>query len=258
MVRPRAREFYGSTLRALAEGGVPLVVGGAFALKFYAGINRDTKDLDLFVRERDVSPAREVLESAGFRTELTFPHWLGKAWSEEHFVDMIFSSANGLCPVDDAWFEHAVKCTLFGVPVLLCPIEEVIWTKGFVMERERFDGADICHLVESRGEAIDWRRLVDRFDGHWRVLLGHLAFFDFVYPGSRHKVPSWVMGELSARLASEHATETPGLCRGTLVSREQYLVDLRERAYADARVPPFGRVAPEQIAHWTDAIGKIK
>jgi hypothetical protein len=58
--------------------------------------------------------------------------------------------------------------------------------------------------------------------------------------------------------ASEHAAETPGLCQGTLVSREQHLVDLRERAYADARVPPFGRVASEQIAPWADAIGEIK
>lgn len=258
MVRPAARDFYGATLRVLVESGVPLVVGGAFALKFYAGINRDTKDLDLFLREKDVPHACEVLEGSGFRTELTFPHWLAKAWSDEHFVDIIYSSANGLCPVDEAWFEHAVKCTLFGAPVLLCPIEEVIWTKCFVMERERFDGADICHLIESRGETIDWRRLRGRFGAHWRVLLGHLAFFDFVYPGSRHKIPRWVMHELGEHLVSEHASETPGLCQGTLVSREQYLVDLRERAYADARVPPFGTVPPEHIAHWTDAIGKVR
>lgn len=258
MVRPAARDFYGATLRALLESGVPLLVGGAFALKFYAGINRDTKDLDLFLRERDVPFAREVLENAGFRTELTFPHWLGKAWSEPHFVDIIFSSANGLCPVDDAWFDNAVKCTLFGAPVLLCPIEEVIWTKCFVMERERFDGADICHLIESGGETIDWNRLLDRFGPHWRVLLGHLTLFDFVYPGSRHKVPTWVMEDLSRRLAEEHTSEAPGLCQGTLVSREQYLVDLRERGYADARVAPFGTVPEAEIARWTDAIGKIK
>ncbi len=258
MVRPPAGEFYGATLRALVGNGVPLLVGGAFALKFYAGVNRDTKDLDVFIRDRDVAHACKVLEAEGFRTELTFPHWLGKAWCGEHFVDIIFSSANGLCPVDDEWFEHAVKCTLFDAPVLLCPIEEVIWTKCFVMERERFDGADICHLIEAKGETIDWRRLLDRFGAHWRVLLGHLAFFAFAYPGSRHKVPHWVIDELAGHLAREHHPELPGLCQGTLVSREQYLVDLRERGYADARVAPFGNVPEQQIAHWTDAIGKIK
>ena len=43
-----------------------------------------------------------------------------------------------------------------------------------------------------------------------------------------------------------------------LFSREQYLVDIKERGYADARVPPFGNVPSAEIEHWTDAIGKIK
>lgn len=258
MVQPPARDFYGATLQALVDRRVPLVVGGAFALKFYAGIARDTKDLDVFLRRSDVPKALAALEDMGFRTEVTFPHWLAKAYSGEHFVDLIFDSANGLCPVDDDWFEHAVKCTLFGTPVLLCPIEEVIWTKCFVMERERFDGADIAHLIEARGETIDWPRLIDRFGANWRVLLGHLAFTSFTFPGSRHKVPAWVMEDLTTRLTEEHYSQEPEVCRGTLVSREQYLVDLRERGYADARVPPYGSVPEEQITLWTDAIGKIK
>src|SRR5687768_4572773 len=106
MVRPLAREFYGSTLRALVNAGVPLVVGGAFALKHYAGIARDTKDLDVFLRRQDLPQAMRALADRGFRTEMTFPHWLAKAFYGEHFVDMIFNSANGLCPVDDAWFEN--------------------------------------------------------------------------------------------------------------------------------------------------------
>ena len=31
--------------------------------------------------------------------------------------------------------------------VKLCPPEEIIWSKSFIMERERFDGADINHLL---------------------------------------------------------------------------------------------------------------
>jgi hypothetical protein len=198
-----------------------------------------------------------VLEAEGFRTERTFPHWLAKAWCGEHFIDLIFSSANGLCPVDDAWFEHAAKCTLFDTPVLVAPVIETIWTKCFVMERERFDGADICHLIEACGDTIDWQRLIDRFGPHWRILLGHLAFFAFMFPGSRNKVPSWVVEQLGQRFASEHHVEDAGVCQGTLVSRAQYLVDVRERGYEDARLPPRGDVPAEQIAAWTEAIGKI-
>jgi hypothetical protein len=258
MVRPLAREFYGSTLKALVGAGAPLVVGGAFALKHYAGVARDTKDLDLFVRERDISLALGALEGRGFETELTFPHWLAKAFYGDHFVDLIFNSANGLCPVDDAWFENAVRVTIFGTPALLCPIEEVIWTKCFVMERERFDGADVCHLIEAKGETIDWRRLLARFGPNWRVLLGHLSFYGFVYPRRRDNVPAWVTDELIGRLEAERDREDIPVCRGTLVSREQYLVDVRERGYEDARIRPWGHVPRAQIDLWTDAIGKIK
>ena len=255
MVRPIARRFYEDTLRTLTSAGVPFLVGGALALKHFAGIARDTKDVDVFLRQRDLGRAMDVLADRGFETEVLFPHWLGKAWSGPHFVDFIFNSANGLCPVDDAWFEHAVPCTLWSVHVLVSPVEEVIASKCFVMERERFDGADVCHLIEACAPILDWDRLVRRFGPHWRVLLGHLVFFSFVYPNKRGLIPNGLMTELLERAKREQGSEEIEVCRGTLLSREQYLVDLRERGYADARLPPWGGVAPEHIRRWTAAIG---
>lgn len=260
MVRRSAQQVYASILALLTAEGVPFVVGGAFALKHFASIARDTKDLDIFLRREDLEHALDVLAAEGFETEVTFPHWLAKAYSGETFVDFIFNSANGLCPVDDAWFTNAPRCSLWGVPVLLCPIEEVIWTKAFVMERERFDGADIYHLIEAageKGEKIDWVRLLARFGDNWRVLLGHLLFYSFVYPSRREAVPAALLDELVTRAKAEGSEAGCHVCRGTLLSREQYLVDVRERGYDDARVAPVGPVSPEDIAIWTDAIGKI-
>jgi Uncharacterised nucleotidyltransferase len=258
MVRPIARQFYEDTLRTLVHAGVPFLVGGAIALKHFAGIARDTKDLDIFLRKRDLDRAMTALSDAGFETDVLFPHWLAKAWSGPHFVDFIFDSANGLCPVDDAWFEHAATCMLWNVPVLVCPAEEMIVSKCFVMERERFDGADVYHLLEARGPTLDWERIVRRFGDNWRVLLGHLIFFSFVYPQKRHNIPSKLMDALLERARSEQQSEALGVCRGTLLSREQYLVDLRERGYADARLPPWGVVAEEHLRRWTEAIGTDK
>ena len=258
MVSLPASQFYGDTLRTLNEAGVPFVVGGAFALKHYAGMGRATKDLDVFLCRRDLPRALEALQEKGYLTDVTFPHWLAKAWCGEHFVDFIFASANGLCQVDEEWFTAAHRVTIFNQPALLCPIEEVIWSKCFVMERERFDGADIYHLIAATGDTLDWHHLLARVGDHWRVLLGHLVFFSFVYPREREKVPAWVTEQLMARMAAERASEDLPICNGTLLSREQYLFDLRERGYADARVPPWGSVPEADIETWTEAIGTIK
>jgi hypothetical protein len=124
------------------------------------------------------------------------------------------------------------------------------------MERERFDGADIAHVLRARGAQLDWARLLRRFGENWRVLLSHLILFGFVYPGERDAVPACVMHDLLARLERETgAPPPPGrLCQGTLLSREQYLPDLACWGYRDARRLPVGNMTQAEIARWTAAI----
>jgi Nucleotidyl transferase of unknown function (DUF2204) len=245
---------YARGLEALNESGVPFLVGGAVALAAYCGIRRNTKDLDLFVRESDASHVLDVLTGVGFRTEATFPHWLSKAHADLHFIDVIFNSGNGEVPVDQEWFDHALSANVFGVPVAVCPAEETIWSKAFVMERERFDGADVAHLLLARASELDWPRLLRRFGAHSRVLYAHLVLFGYVFPSETQRIPRWVMDELSARVQGD--VDAGGhTCRGTMLSREQYLPDLT-RGWRDARLPPTGSMTLEAIELWTDAIGR--
>jgi hypothetical protein len=223
-------------LRALAGSRVPFLVSGAYAFFEYTGIFRDTKDLDLFIRERDLEDAMAVLESAGFRTHIEDSTWIAKGFRGEWFVDLIFSSGNGVAVVDDLWFEHARPGRVMGVDVLLSPPEEMVWSKAFVLERERYDGADVNHLVRAVGEELDWDRILFRFDRYWEVLLSHLLLFRFAYPGERCKVPDRVMETLLARAGAELGTEHPRpLCRGNLISRVQYGHDLTQLGYEDGR-----------------------
>ena len=253
---PEARAFYCEALAALHAAGVPFLVGGAYALHRYTGIERHTKDFDIFVRPADRDRALEALAGIGCRTEVTFDHWLGKAYCGENFVDVIYSSGNGLAEVDDDWFAHVEEGEVLGVWVKLCPPEEIIWSKAWVMERERYDGADIAHLLRASAERLDWTRLVRRFGPHWRVLLSHLVLFGFIYPRERHKVPARVMRWLLRRMESELNTTPPedAVCQGTLISRAQYLVDIEEWGYQDARLRPDVKMTPEDIAEWTAAI----
>ena len=250
------RDFYIQTLNVLNEAEIPYLVGGAYSLAALADIERHTKDMDIFARGNDRDRILRALEAAGYRTEVTFPHWLAKAWIVERFVDIIYGSGNGVAKVDDDWFTYSRESELLGIPVLLCPPEEIIWSKAFIMERERFDGADIAHLIRKSGGEIDWRRLIRRFGAHWRMLFVHLIMFGFIYPGERDKVPSWVMRELSKHLLEEQVKPIPReqVCQGTILSREQYLVDIGMWGYQDARLTPRGLMTADEITHWTAAI----
>jgi len=231
-------------LRALVDARVPHVVAGAYAFFAYTGIYRDTKDLDVFLRAQDLEDAFRALEAQGFRTELSDPGWIAKAWRGEWFVDLIFSSGNGVAVVDDPWFTHARPCEVMGVQTRIAPPEEMIWSKSFVLERERYDGSDVNHLVHACAKEMDWDRLLMRFDRYPEVLLSHLLMFEFVYPGAREDVPSRVMETLWERTRQGHPMPPAHVCRGPLVSRCLYQHDLDHHGLLDGRSWDEGERAP--------------
>lgn len=250
-----ALAFYRAALAALQEAGVPFLLGGGYAFFARTAIARMTKDLDIFVLPGDVERALSTLAAAGYETELTSSHWLAKAWSGDNFIDLIFNSGNGCCPVDATWFEHATEADVMGLAVKLCPPEESIWQKSFIMERERYDGADVAFLLRSCGPALDWSRLIERFGAHWRVLLAHLILFGYVFPDRRSTIPAWVLEELTGRLGREETVppQANDTCFGTLLSRRQYDTAVGLWGYRDARLPPTGLMNGEQVATWTAA-----
>ena len=255
LVETPSRLFYRHAMQVLTRAEVPFLVGGAFAFIHQAGIDKSTKDLDLFSRPSDVQRLLEACAGAGYETELVFSHWLAKIRSPEGFIDVIFNSGNGIATVDDDWFAHSSHGEVLGVPVRIAPAEETLWSKAFVMERERFDGADVSHLILALGERLDWERLLARFGPHWRVLLAHLVLFGFIYPSARSRVPAPLLQELLQRLETETKSPDPedAVCYGTLLSWSQYLGDVLGGTFRDARVRPFGNMSAEEVARWTSA-----
>ena len=255
LVETPSRLFYREAMEVLNRASVPFLVGGAFAFIHQAGIDKSTKDLDIFARPQDVQRLLEACASAGYETELVFSHWLAKIRSPEGFIDVIFNSGNGVAAVDDGWFEHATDGEVLSVPVKIAPAEETLWSKAFVMERERYDGADVAHLILAHAERMDWERLIARFGQHWRILLAHLVMYGFIFPSERSRVPARVMQDLTRRLEQE--TEAPNsadpVCYGTLLSWSQYLGDVLGGSFRDARIRPFGNMSAEEVARWTAA-----
>ncbi|MBA3315550.1 MAG: hypothetical protein H0T47_19965 [Planctomycetaceae bacterium] len=253
---PDSVEYYSAAFKALKRAKVDFLVGGAYSFARYSGVYRHTKDLDLFLRPRDVDAAQSALGDAGFDIRPAFEHWIAKAYRDDHFIDLIYGSGNGMAIVDDGWFDHAVTGEVAGETVDFCPAEESIWSKAFIMERHRFDGADVAHVFRRIGSQLDWQRLLDRFDDHWPLLFSHVVMFSYVYPGHLNQIPGWVRRTFAERFEAAAATPLPDakLCRGTLLSALEYLPDIERWGYHDARLPPVGNMTPENIRAWTEGV----
>ena len=209
----------------------------------------------------DYGRIADVAQQYGWRAEMSYPHWLAKVYDGPEFVDLIYNSGNGVTPVNERWFCGNREVEVLGVPVLIANAEDALLSKAFIMERERYDGGDVAHLLQANAAALDWPSLVERFGVHWRVLLAHLSLFGYIYPGERHHVPAWVTDRLAAQLTREQgepATPDENVCAGTLLSREQYLYDIAKQGYVDGRLTPVSTMTERDVATWTAAIGEKK
>lgn len=238
---------YSLALSALHTSGIPFMIGGAYALGRHTGIYRNTKDLDVFVLPQHFGEVLDLFVSLGYSARLVARHWLGKIVANEGVIDIIFGFRNGVGQVEEQWFEHSCEDFLFGVPVRFLAVEEMIWSKAFVMERDRYDGADIAHLIRSAASSLDWRRLLDRFGNFWMVLLNHLVLFCFIFPSEQSRIPLWLIRELTERWQRANQVPGPEVCRGTLLSHTQYDHDLEHLGLLDARLHPVGPLLPENI-----------
>ncbi|TCV07410.1 nucleotidyltransferase DUF2204 [Sphingobacterium alimentarium] len=227
-------EFYKEALEMLNASGCQYMLGGAFAMFQYTGIFRDTKDLDIFCKSSEYPKILKYFASQGYKTELTDVRWLAKIFHGEYFIDIIFDTVSNICTVDDSWYERASTGYFADVPVKFIPVEELIWCKIYVQNRERNDNADINHILLKYGKNVDWNQLLFRLDTHWHLLLAQILIFQFVYPADFHEIiPKWLFDELMKRANEQYELPPPleKVCRGPLIDQTQYQVDIKEWDY---------------------------
>lgn len=231
--RKASTEFYTQALGLLKESNTPFLLGGAFAFFKYTGIYRDTKDLDVFCKSSEYTKLLRFFADKGFKTEIRDARWLAKIFHGEYFIDLIFDTVNSICRVDDVWYEHATEGELFGVPVRFISPEELIWCKIYVQNRERYDGADINHVILKTGRTLNWDRLYKRFEQHWQLLLGALINFQFVYPSERNIIPEGLFMELLRRAEEQYKLPIPTekVCLGPIIDQTQYKTDIKDWDY---------------------------
>jgi hypothetical protein len=251
---PEQKAFFREVLSLMNEHGLAYVVSGAFALQEHTGIFRDTKDLDLFCTAPTATRALAFLKQRGFQVEVTDTVWLGKAWRGEFFVDFITGMSNGVIRVDDSWIQRAFPEKVLGVASRVLAPEELIASKVFVNFRERFDGADIVHIIFGTKGKLDWQRLLRLLDGHAELLFWHLVLFHYVYPAHSQYVPHAIWDELienfTRDLSEPDARER---FRGSLLDERMFAIDVNEwglpNLLKEARAAKHERIAaPESEA----------
>jgi hypothetical protein len=232
--KKEAHAFYNEALSLLTESGVPFLLGGAFATFHYTNIYRDTKDLDIFCRPSDYPKIMKFFAEQGFKTELHDARWIVKIFSGSYFIDVIFNSVNNICRVDDSWFESASDGIFAGIPVKFLSAEDLIWCKSYVLIRERYDGADINHIILKYGTNLNWNKILFRLDPHWHLLLSALVQFQFVYPSEHQEIiPRWLIDELLRRTTEQYELPPPveRVCRGPIIDNTQYRIDVVDWNY---------------------------
>ncbi len=226
---PDAYACYQGVIRGLLQANVPFAVSGGFAFHHHTGIWRTTKDLDLVTPPDAVPRAFEVLVQEGFETYVQDPVWLAKARRGDYFVDLITGVGNATLTVEQSWIDRAQHDEVLGIRCKVLSAEEMIASKLFVTRRERFDGADIAHLLKARARTLDWDRLRKLTDPHWQMLFGELVLFAYIYPALANDIPPSVWRELIERFQKSVATPQTGQpFRGTLIDPKMFAIDVNE------------------------------
>ena len=223
------RELFREVLLVMNAGDTPYAVSGAFALQQHTGIWRFTKDLDLFLTAESVQPALRHLRQHGYECEVSDPVWLAKARRDDFFVDLITGMSNGAIAVDDSWIERSQPAEIIGVETRVLRAEELLASKLFVTRRERFDGADIAHIIHGTQGKMDWDRIQAIVGEHWEILLWALILFRYVYPAHTDYVPFALWSDLLTRYMQLVSKPDPDArFRGSLIDEKMFAIDVNE------------------------------
>ncbi|GAA5113928.1 hypothetical protein GCM10025762_26230 [Haloechinothrix salitolerans] len=139
--------------QALRAAGVPFALGGGCAVYAHGGPVSE-HDVDIFLAERDVVPARHALVEAGMRAADAPHDWLAKAYDGPCLVDLIHRPNRR--PVTDELLNRAVPRRLGDTVVPVLPATDVVIDKILVLNPERCDFTPLLPILAALREQVDW------------------------------------------------------------------------------------------------------
>jgi hypothetical protein len=223
-IEPAEWTVYRRVIQEARSSGVRFAFGGAFATAVYTGQLRNTKDFDFYIRPEDREAMIGAVERAGLRDHfdrLSYDRkWIYRASESDVIVDTIWAMANLRATVDDHWLSAGPEVTIHGEQMRAIPIEELIWSKLYVLQRERTDWGDVFNLIDARADTINWGRLLSCLAEDKPLLAGALSVFGWLAPARAQDIRPETWNELGLR--------KPAFDPDSEVSRRRaYLLDSR-------------------------------
>jgi hypothetical protein len=192
--------------------GVTFAFGGAFATAVYTGELRNTKDFDFYVLPSERDTMIEATRRAGladYFERLQYDRsWIYRASDGDVLVDVIWAMANQRADVDASWLNRGPQVEIRGERLRAIPIEELIWSKLYVLQRDRTDWGDVLNLIAAQAGAIDWTHLLNRLGSDTPLLAAALGIFAWLTPGRAQVIPLTVWQRLGVQ-APQPGTEDP-------------------------------------------------
>ncbi len=211
------RDIYEQVISEASARGLDFAFGGAMAAAVYKGQWRDTKDMDLYALPEDREEFVEVLTVCGLKDYYDLlPYdrkWIYRGYADGVIVDIIWAMANGRALVDREWLTAGPQIEFGGAAVQVVPPEELIWSKLYVLQKDRCDWPDVLNLINAAGPALDWRRLLNRMGEDAPLLYGILSVFRWLCPERARELPRW----LWAGMAQSLRTDESGPCHAELL-----------------------------------------
>jgi hypothetical protein len=195
---------YSAFLKQALMSEIRFAIGGAFALAVYTNHLRNTKDLDIYVLPSDRDRMIEITKHCGFSDYFSLlpydRHWIYRSCCGPHIVDLIWAMPNRRAQVDERWLTAGPTISARGFTLKTVPIEELMWSKMYVVQRERCDWPDIMNLLYFSGSIIDWEHLLSRVADDGPLLKAVLTVFDWLHPGRSVQIPDYVWQRLKASM----------------------------------------------------------
>jgi predicted nucleotidyltransferase len=178
-------KIYREAVEALDREGIDYIVGGGIAIMAY-GRTRDTKDIDLYIIDKDQCRALDALESAGFQVDpMSDVNWLCKGFKEGITVDFIMENVGGMHTTEET-IAHGFWTRINGVRMHVMSPEDLIVRKILAMRSKRNDWFDCISVLSSTYETFDWEYFLKVASvGYERAL----SFLTYVRSDLEHVVP---------------------------------------------------------------------